>query len=55
MLPLADILVLKISVPGQENLLPVFGVADWIIVAFRAASVAKFNLNDNIAGNSPGA
>ena len=50
--PLADILVLKFAVPGLKNPVPVFGVADWIIVAFLAASVARFEMDDNLVGIS---
>jgi hypothetical protein len=50
--PIADILVLKFAVPGLKNPVPVFGVADWIIVAFLAASVARFEMDDNMVGIS---
>jgi len=50
--PLSDFLLVKIPVPGQSIPVPVFGVADWIIIAFLAAAVARFGIDDNIAGKS---
>lgn len=52
--PAAEFLLIKIAIPGFERLVPVFGVADWIMVVFLAAAVAKFGMNDNLAGPSLG-
>ena len=52
--PPAEFLLIKIAVPGFEALVPVFGVADWIMVVFLVAAVAKFRMNDNLAGASLG-
>jgi len=46
--PLIDFFLVKIAVPGLANLLPVFGVSDWIIIAFLSATMTKFNFNDNL-------
>jgi len=48
--PAADFLLLKVAVPGMPALVPVFGVADWIMVVFLAATAARFGLDDNLAG-----
>jgi len=52
--PAWDFLLVKIVVPGFDKLLPVFGVSDWIMVAFLSAAVVKFGMNDNLAGKSLG-
>ncbi len=48
--PWSDFLLVKIAVPGVEYMLPVFGVADVIILAFLTAAAKKFLLDDNVAG-----
>ena len=50
--PVGDFLLFKVAVPGYEKVLPIFGVADWIIVAFLVAAVVKFRINDNLLGKS---
>ena len=50
--PVGDFLLFKVAVPGYEKVLPIFGVADWIIVAFLVAAVVKFRINDNLVGKS---
>lgn len=52
--PAGDFLLIKIAVPGFDKVMPVFGVADWIIVAFLSAAAVKFGINDNLAGRSLG-
>ncbi len=52
--PPGDLLLIKIAVPGAGQLLPVFGVADWIMVALLAAAVERFAINDNLVGVSLG-
>ncbi len=49
--PYADFLLVKVPVPGLEQLSPAFGVADWIAVAFLTASALKFGINDNLSGH----
>lgn len=49
--PAADFLLLKVAVPGMPVLVPVFGVADWIMVVFLAATAARFGLDDNLTGH----
>ncbi len=48
--PLANFLLVKIPLPHAEELVPFFGVSDWIIVVFLTAAAYKFGLNDNIIG-----
>lgn len=48
--PWSDFLLVKIAVPGANHLLPVFGVADVVILAFLIAAAHKFRLNDNLIG-----
>jgi hypothetical protein len=48
--PWSDFLLVKIAVPGVDHLLPVFGVADVVILAFLIAAAHKFKLNDNLLG-----
>ncbi|MCP4113022.1 MAG: hypothetical protein GY749_47090 [Desulfobacteraceae bacterium] len=50
--PIGDFLLIKIAVPGLDELMPVFGIADWIIIAFLASAVVKFEMNDNLVGRS---
>jgi len=48
--PWSDFLLVKIVVPGIDHLLPVFGVADVVILAFLIAAAHKFRLDDNLLG-----
>ena len=48
--PVGDFLLIKIPAPGLENLQPLFGVSDWIIVAFLSAAAFRFRINDNLFG-----
>lgn len=50
--PPGDFLIIKIAVPGLDELMPVFGIADWIIIAFLASAVVKFGMDDNLAAQS---
>ncbi|GBC61657.1 hypothetical protein DENIS_2619 [Desulfonema ishimotonii] len=52
--PVTDFILIKIVIPGQDSLMPVFGVADWIIVAFLSAAALRFGMNDNLAGKGLG-
>ncbi len=46
--PLVDYILIKLPLPGQSSLLPVFGVSDWIMIVMLSAAAAKFSMNDNI-------
>lgn len=46
--PLVDYILIKLPLPEQSSLLPVFGVSDWIMIVMLSAAAAKFRLNDNI-------
>jgi hypothetical protein len=54
-LPAGDALLVKAAFWGSDRLLPIFGVSDWIMVAFLTAAALKFDLNDNLAPTSLGA
>lgn len=51
--PLVDFLILRIPLPGSAHLLPVFGVSDWIAVAFLSAAALRFGVRDNLVGPDP--
>lgn len=51
--PAGEFLLVQVAVPGLERLLPLFGVADWIMIVFLLAAMARFGLNDNLAGPPP--
>jgi hypothetical protein len=46
--PLVDYILIKLPLPGQSSLLPVFGVSDWIMIVMLSAASAKFGMNDNV-------
>jgi len=48
--PFADFLLFKYSIPGEQVPLPLFGVADWVIIAFLAAAALRLNINDSVLG-----
>lgn len=50
--PLVDFVLVKIPMTGHEAFMPVFGITDWIVVAFLSAAALKFNMRDNIFGKS---
>ena len=50
--PLADYILVKISVPGFNAAMPLFGVSDWIILVFLSSALTKFGFSDNLAGKS---
>jgi hypothetical protein len=54
-LPAGDVLLVKAAFWGSDGLLPIFGVSDWIMVAFLTAAAVKFDLNDNLAPTPLGA
>ena len=51
--PLVDFVILRIPVPGATGLVPVFGVSDWIAVAFLSAAAHRFGVPDNLVGPGP--
>ncbi len=52
--PIGDYLLVKVAVPGLEAPMPLFGVADWVIVVFLASAALKFGMDDVEAGWRPG-
>lgn len=52
--PWSDFLLVKIAVPGVDHLLPVFGVADVVMLAFLVAAAHKFRIDDNLLGRGLG-
>jgi hypothetical protein len=52
--PLIDMILVKLAFPGSAGLAPVFGISDWIMVAFFAVVASRHGVNDNLAGQ-PGA
>jgi hypothetical protein len=53
-IPWSDFLLVKIAVPGVDHLLPVFGVAEVIMLAFLVAAAHKFRIDDNLLGRGLG-
>lgn len=52
--PFTDFILIKIAVPGIAVPMPLFGVSDWIILAFLSAAMLRFGLNDSVAGGGIG-
>lgn len=52
--PLVDMLLVKLALPGVGGLVPVFGISDWIMVAFFACVAHHHGVNDNLLGASGG-
>jgi len=48
--PAIDMILVKLAFPGTENLLPVFGLSDWIMVAFFIVVAQRYQINDNLLG-----
>ena len=48
--PLIDMVLVKLTYPGANGLVPVFGISDWIIVVFFAAVARRYRINDNLIG-----
>ena len=51
--PLIDMVLVKFAYPGAPDLVPVFGVSDWIMVVFFAAVARRYRINDNLLGPPP--
>ena len=50
--PLIDMVLIKVAFPGAATLVPVFGISDWIMVAFFVSVSKHYNINDNLIGLS---
>jgi hypothetical protein len=50
--PLIDMVLVKLAFPGPVGLAPVFGLSDWIMVAFFVIVAGRFGINDNLFGLS---
>ena len=48
--PLVDMLLVKLATPGATSLMPVFGVADWIVAVFFVGVAQRHGFNDNLLG-----
>lgn len=48
--PLVDMLLVKLAAPGVGTLMPVFGVADWIMAVFFVGVARHHGFNDNLLG-----
>jgi len=48
--PPIDMILVKLALPGTSSLVPVFGISDWIMVAFFVAVAKRYEINDNLAG-----
>lgn len=48
--PLVDMILIKLTFPGLNDLAPVFGIADWIMVVFFAIVARRYGVNDNLVG-----
>jgi hypothetical protein len=51
--PLVDFIILRMPLPSAEHLLPLFGVSDWIAVAFLSAAALRFGVRNNLLGPDP--
>jgi len=50
--PLVDMILVKLAFAGASDLLPVFGLSDWIMVVFFAIVAARHEINDNLIGTA---
>ena len=50
--PFIDMVLVKLAYPGAAILIPVFGISDWIMVAFFVSVSRHYNINDNLVGLS---
>lgn len=48
--PLIDMVLVKLAFPGPIGLAPVFGISDWIMVAFFSIVAHRLGINDNLIG-----
>ncbi len=48
--PLIDMVLVKLALPGATGMIPIFGISDWIMVAFFVAVARRYDINDNLAG-----
>lgn len=54
--PLVDFILIKAGIPGFDIALPLFGVADWILVVLLSAALLRLGKSDNVlpAGRNRG-
>jgi len=50
--PFIDMVLIKLAAPGSGNLVPVFGISEWIMVVFFIVVASRFGINDNLIGAS---
>lgn len=50
--PLVDMILIKAAMPGGALPVPLFGIADWVMVAFFALVARHHGVNDNLLGLS---
>lgn len=50
--PPIDMVLVKLAFPGATSLVPVFGISDWIMVAFFVSVSRHYAINDNLLGLS---
>ncbi len=50
--PLIDMVLVKLAFPGPAGLAPVFGISDWIMVAFFAMVAQRHKVQDNLLGTA---
>jgi hypothetical protein len=48
--PYVDIILMKITNPAVDYLIPIFGVSDWIFVVFLTSTLLQFKVADSVAG-----
>lgn len=48
--PLIDMILVKLASPGASDLVPLFGISDWIMVVFFAIVAQRYGINDNLVG-----
>ncbi len=53
--PLIDMVLVKLAQPGSFGMSPIFGISDWIMVAFFVAVARRYEINDNLVGPPGGA
>ena len=52
--PVVDFILIKLPQPGQETLMPAFGVVDWVVIVMLSAAAAKFGIQDNVLSRLKG-
>jgi hypothetical protein len=52
--PIIDSVVIKVGVPGYNVPLPLFGVADWILLVLLSSALLRLEKTDNVLANQRG-